>query len=144
MANQLQHSWLVEGGHSTSTFSMCVQDSELLAVSLILVSLPLFTHSYSVHIHTFRFSFTCFFLPLSPPSGSFLPPKPSTSTYTSPVLQSPASRSLSCDKDGTCSWSLTCYASRSAALIFWHWSPSSCQQQTGTGSWGWVGGFAHK
>lgn len=73
---------------------------------------------------------------------AFLHSSASSQSLQSPP-QTPASppcllqQSLSCDKDGTCSWSSSCYASRSAAPIFWHWSPSNCQQQTGTEGWGW-------
>lgn len=113
---------------------------------MIQLSLPLFPHKYLNHtvlILTFPNVFACFFcfflcfhlassfhrLPNPPPH-----PTPTPTSLQSCLLH----LRLSCDKDGTCSQSSSCYASCSAALIFWHWSPSNCQQQTGTEGWQWM------
>lgn len=118
---------------------MCVRDSGIHLFYLLNIPAPFFL--IIPHIILFAFihpslPLHVIFFSLSPPSGLFLPSNPPTL----PLAPQPCllQQSLSCDKDGTCSRSSSCYASRSAALIFWHWSPSNCQQQTGTEGGGWV------
>lgn len=72
------------GGRSTSTPSVCVQDSELLSVSLVLASLPFFLFC---HIHTSSFFFFIYHLHLvsSCPPRPPLPPPPPWSSSPQPA-----------------------------------------------------------
>lgn len=76
------------------------------------------------------FFFYCFHLACPPHTNATTHPPPAC------LLQ----QSLSCDKDGKCLWISSCHVSRSAALIFWNWSPSNCQRQTATVGRGGSGG----
>lgn len=108
---------------------------------MIQLSLPLFPYKYLNH--TFNphipqcfcmFYFFCLLWPLPSIDSRTPHPTPTPTSLQSCLLH----LRLSCDKDGTCSQSSSCYTSCSAALIFWHWSPSNCQQQTGTEGWQWI------
>lgn len=133
--------WL-EGGRDLSLPIFHEGHQSSLFVLVNTVPFPQRSPNNSVCILNSPVSLHVFFI-----ASIWLPPAAPSPPDKACLLQ----QSLSCDKDGTCSRSSSCYASRSAALIFWHWSPSNCQQQTGTEGRGWVGGgggsqciFPHK